>query len=160
MPVEKGQIREKEKAVVEGIELTADWNRMFDQRSIFEYDTTYLDNLTAIPGAESMGWCYQCAQCVGVCPVDIVGDYGPRKIYRNLQAGIDLLNHPDLWQCTTCMNCLRVCPKDVDMIKIMPPAREEAVLDGNVPEELQEVFENTRRLDKGCRCRSSADGSG
>jgi Fe-S oxidoreductase len=143
MPVEKRQIREKEKAVVEGIELTAEWNRMFDQRTIFEYDTTYLDKLTDIPGAESMGWCYQCAQCIGVCPVDIVGDYGPRKIYRNLQTGIDLLNHPDLWQCTTCMNCLRVCPKDVDMIKIMPAAREEAVLDGNVPEELQQVFEDT-----------------
>ena len=41
------------------------------------------------------------------------------------------------------MNCLRVCPKEVDMIKIMPAVREEAVMEGNVPDELQEVFENT-----------------
>ncbi len=143
MPVEKGQIREKEKVTIDGVELTSDWNRMFDQRTIFDYDTQFMDKITALDGGESLGFCYQCAQCVGVCPVDIVGDYGPRKIYREVQTGMDLFNDPDLWKCTTCMNCLRVCPKDVDMIQIMPAVREEAVLEGNVPQELQDVFENT-----------------
>ncbi len=144
MPVDKSQIQELEKVVVDGIELTGDWNRMFTQRPIFDYETEVMDKITALEGGESLGWCYQCAQCVGVCPVDIVGgDYGPRKIYRNVQAGIDLFNDADLWKCTTCMNCLRVCPKNVDMIQIMPAVREVAVLDGNVPAELQEVFENT-----------------
>lgn len=143
MPVDKSQIIEKEKAIVDGIELTAEWNRMFEQRVIFDYDTDALDKVTDLEGAESMGWCYQCGQCVPVCPVDNVGEYGPRKIFRNLQLGIDLFNDADLWKCTTCMNCLRVCPKEVDMIKIMPAVREEAVLEGNVPEELQKVFENT-----------------
>ncbi len=143
MPVEKGQIREKEKVTVDGVELTSDWNRMFDQRPIFDYDTTFMDKITELPGGESLGFCYQCAKCVGVCPVDIVGDYGPRKIYREVQSGMDLFNDPDLWKCTTCMNCLRVCPKDVDMIQIMPAVREEAVLEGNIPTELQDVFENT-----------------
>ncbi|HHH50381.1 MAG TPA: (Fe-S)-binding protein, partial [Saprospiraceae bacterium] len=77
------------------------------------------------------------------CPVDNVGEYGPRKIFRSLQTGMDLFNDDELWKCTTCMNCLRVCPKEVDMVKIMPAVREEAVLEGNVPEELQDVFEKT-----------------
>lgn len=143
MPVDKKQIVEKEKAVVDGIELTADWNRMFEQRVIFDYDLQYMDKVTALPGGESLEWCYQCAQCIPVCPVNIVGDYGPRKIHRRVQTGTDLFNDHDLWQCTTCMNCLRVCPKEVDMIKIMPAVREQAVLEGNVPEELQTAFENT-----------------
>ena len=143
MPVDKNQIIEKEKAVVDGIELSADWNRMFEQRVVFDYDTSTLDKVTEIEGAESMGWCYQCGQCIPVCPVDNVGEYGPRKIFRNLQQGIDLFTSDDLWKCTTCMHCLRVCPKEVDMIKIIPAIREEAVMEANVPEELQEAFENT-----------------
>lgn len=133
---------QKEQAVVEGIDISGHWNRMYEPREITEYDTTPLDKVTAIPGAESMGWCYQCAKCVGVCPVDNVGDYGPRKIFRKLQTGVDLLSSADLWQCTTCMNCLRVCPKQVDMIRIMPAARAVAVLEGHVPQELQTMFRN------------------
>ncbi len=143
MPVDKSQIIEKESVTVEGIELSANWNRMFEQRVIFDYDTDGLDKVTDLAGAESMGWCYQCGQCIPVCPVDQVGEYGPQKIFRKLQLGLDLFTDDDLWKCTTCMNCLRVCPKEVDMIKIMPAVREEAVMEGNVPDELQEVFENT-----------------
>ncbi|RLD17522.1 MAG: (Fe-S)-binding protein [Bacteroidetes bacterium] len=143
MPVDKKQIIEKESVIVDGVELTADWNRMFEQRVIFDYDTDMMDKITDLAGGESMAWCYQCAQCVPVCPVNNVGDYGPRKIVRDLSLGIDLFNDDNLWKCTTCMNCLRVCPKEVDMIKIMPAVREEAVMEGNVPDELQEVFEST-----------------
>ncbi len=142
--IEKERIIEKESATVQGIELSADWNRMFMQRVLFDYDTTGLDKVTEIPGAESMGWCYQCTQCIPVCPVNAVGgEYGPRKIFRKLQQGMDLFTNDDLWKCTTCMNCLRVCPKAVNMIDIMPAVRGEAVMDANVPEELQEAFENT-----------------
>ena len=143
MPVDPKQIRAKDKVVVDGIELTSEWNRMFDQRPVFDYGVDVLEKIASIPGAESIAWCYQCAQCVPVCPVNEVGDYGPRKIYRRLQFGLDLLTDDELWKCTTCMNCLRVCPKDVNMIDIMPAVREEAVMEGNVPAELQEVFENT-----------------
>jgi Fe-S oxidoreductase len=139
-------VREKERAVVEGIDLPGQWNRMFDTRVITEYDTSTLDEITALPGGESLGWCYQCAKCVGVCPVDIVGDYGPRKIHRDVLRGTSLLDHPNLWLCTTCANCLRVCPKEVDMIQIMPASREAAINAGRpIPPELQKVFEATDR---------------
>lgn len=143
MPVDKKQIIEKEKAVVDGIELGPDWNRMFEQRVIFDYDTDTLDNVRDVAGAESIGWCYQCGQCIPVCPIDAVGEYGPMRVYKDLMMGQDLFKSDELWKCTTCMNCLRVCPKEVDMIKIMPAIREEAVMEGEVPAELQEAFENT-----------------
>jgi Fe-S oxidoreductase len=139
-------VQEKEHAVVEGIDLPGHWNRMFEPRVISDYDTTTLDQVRELPGGESLGWCYQCGKCVSVCPVDIVGDYGPRKIFRDTQRGNSLLSDPNLWLCTTCMNCLRVCPKEVDMIQIMPAAREKAVSDGQpIPAELQKVFEAAAR---------------
>ena len=140
------EVLEKEHAVVEGIDLPGHWNRMFGTRVITDYDLSTLDQITDLPGGESLGWCYQCAKCIGVCPVDIVGDYGPRKIHRDVQRGISLLEDPNLWLCTTCMNCLRVCPKVVDMIQIMPAAREAAINEGKaIPPELQKVFEATDR---------------
>jgi Fe-S oxidoreductase len=126
-------------------ELPAMWNRMFEQRVIWDYDTAGFEKIGALPGGESLEWCYGCGKCVPVCPVDLVGEYGPRKIHRKVQTGMDLFHDPDLWLCTTCMNCLRVCPKEVNMIKIMPAVREVAVGEGHVPAELQDVFEKTFR---------------
>jgi Fe-S oxidoreductase len=137
-------VNEIDSATVEGVELTADWNRQFEPRVIEDYDSSPLFALAGLDGAESIEWCYGCGRCVPVCPVDVVGEYGPRKVHRKLQMGIDLLEDPDLWLCTTCGNCLRVCPKSVDMIKIMPAAREAAISEGKeVPAELQGVLEST-----------------
>jgi Fe-S oxidoreductase len=141
--VEPERIIEKEHVIQDGMDISGHWNRMFEQRVIWDFTPELLEKVGAVEGGESLEWCYQCAQCIPVCPVNTVGDYGPRRIYRRVQTGMDLFESPDLWQCTTCMNCLRVCPKEVDMMKIMPAVRQEALLAGNVPPELQEVFENT-----------------
>jgi len=138
------KIIEKEQAVVDGIDISGHWNRMFEQRVITEYTPELIQKIASIPGGESFADCYQCAKCVAVCPVDVVGNYGPRKLYRYAQTGMDLTEAPELWLCTTCANCLRVCPKEVNMVNIMPAARESAILDGKyVPQELQEAFEAT-----------------
>lgn len=141
----KAKTVELDETVVSGMSLGTNWTRMFEPRVINEYDLSVLEDVTAIEGAESLSFCYQCGKCTGVCPVDTVGDYSPRKVFRRTQLGISLLDSPDLWLCTTCMNCLRVCPKEVNMIKIMPAVREQAILEGKAPQELLNAFEATAR---------------
>ena len=55
---------------------------------------------------------------------------------------MNLFENDDLWLCTTCMNCLRVCPKEVNMMKIMPAIREQVVLNGSLPGEIQDMLQN------------------
>jgi Fe-S oxidoreductase len=148
---EPPQVVEKDRATVASpisgreVELPAMWNRMFEPRVLTDHTPDGFARLAELPGAESLEWCYGCGKCVPVCPVDLVGEYGPRKLHRKVQTGVDLLTDNDLWLCTTCGNCLRVCPKEVDMIQIMPAAREAAVSEGGVPAELQDVFQKTFR---------------
>lgn len=127
------------------VELSSTWNRMLEPRVLTDYDPAHLGRIGALAGGGSLEWCYGCGKCVPVCPVDLVGDYGPRKINRKVQTGTDLFADADLWLCTTCGNCLRVCPKQVDMTLIMPAAREAALSGPSVPAELQDVFERTFR---------------
>jgi Fe-S oxidoreductase len=127
------------------VELPAMWNRMFEPRVLTDYGPDGFAAIASLPGGESLEWCYGCGKCVPVCPVDMVGDYGPRKIHRKVQTGTDLFADSDLWLCTTCANCLRVCPKEVDMTAVMPAVREAALNRAEVPGELQDVFEKTFR---------------
>jgi len=139
-----GAVHEEQDVELEGMDVSGHWNRMYEPRVIDSYDSEELDKVTELDGGESLGYCYQCAQCVGVCPVDQAGgDYGPRKIFRRTELGIDFTTSPDLWLCTTCQNCVRVCPKEVDMVDIAPAVREEAVMEGEAPNVLEDVFQNS-----------------
>lgn len=139
------RVVEAEHAVVDGIDISGRWNRMFSQRAITDYPTEAMDWVTGLDGGESLRDCYQCGKCVPVCPVQHVGSYGPRKLNLKVVRGNNLVEDPDLWLCTTCGNCYRVCPKEVNPLRFMPAIREQAVLEGNVPAELQKAFENLQR---------------
>ncbi len=138
-----GGVTQEDDVEVDGLDVSGHWNRMYDERVIDRFEPGHIEDVMDLEGGDSLGQCYQCAQCVGVCPVDQAGGaYGPRKVYRRTELGIDLLDSPDAWLCTTCGNCVRVCPKEVDMTEIIPSVREERVAEGDLPDELQDMFEN------------------
>lgn len=146
MKVEKERTLELENAVVDGVDISGRWNRMFLERVITDYSIDLKEKIRSIPGAESFGYCYTCAQCVAACPVDqINNNYSPFKVIRMVETGLDLMQDDNLWLCTTCSNCLRVCPKGVDFMQIMPAVREEAILEGFVPKELELALTNSAK---------------
>lgn len=142
---EKAKAIERDGAIVDGIDVSGHWSRMFEQRVLLDYDLTILDRIRDLPGAETFARCYQCGKCTSVCPVGQVADFSPRKLSKRVQTGLNLFEDDMLWLCTTCANCLRVCPKGMNMIEVMPAMREQAILDGNAPSELQKALENTFR---------------
>ena len=148
MEIEKERIVEKEEAMLEGMNIGGRWNRMYEPRVITDFTIELKEKVYLTKGAESFANCYQCAQCVGVCPIEHATNgpgYGPRKLVRWSENGMDLFKSHNLWLCTTCMNCLRVCQKEVNMIKIMPAIREQALMDGFVPEELEKALQNSSK---------------
>jgi hypothetical protein len=52
------------------VELTSMWNRMFEPRVITETGPDGFAVLNALPGAQSLGWCYACGKCVPGGPGD------------------------------------------------------------------------------------------
>ena len=71
------------------VDLAGMWNRMFESRVLTDYGPEGFAAISALSGGESLEWCYGCGKCVPACPVDLVGDYGPRKIHRRVQTGTD-----------------------------------------------------------------------
>jgi len=53
-----------------------------------------------------------------------------------------MLKSDSIWMCVSCYACTEVCPKDIPVtLALMTRAKEEALLAGNVPAELQSALE-------------------
>src|SRR3970040_1335316 len=102
--------------------------------------------LGSAPG-DSFRSCYQCGTCSVVCPFALDGTHLPRQEMLLAQWGLkdELLSSPNLWICTTCGNCARLCPREVDIPGTISAARELSLLEGKVPPELAQAFENLQR---------------
>src|SRR3990170_112244 len=109
-------------------------------------DLSFIGKLGSSAG-DSFRSCYQCGTCSVVCPFALDGTHLPRQERLLAQWGLkdELLSSPNLWICTTCGNCARLCPREVDIPGTIRAARELSLLDGNVPPELAQAFENLQR---------------
>ncbi len=51
---------QKDDAIIDGIDVSGEWNKMYEPREIMNYDLTHMDKITDLDGGESMGWCCVC----------------------------------------------------------------------------------------------------
>lgn len=79
--------------------------------------------------------CYQCGKCSAGCPTFYAMDFGPRRIMRALQLGLDqeVLNSSSIWLCVSCMVCSARCPRQIDVESVMESLRQIAVARGIKP---------------------------
>jgi Fe-S oxidoreductase/predicted DNA-binding transcriptional regulator YafY len=112
------------------------------------FSDEFYASLQELFGGEKIRTCLQCSTCSGICPNGLWMDYPPRTMISALRANEfdDVMESDSAWLCVSCYACTEACPATIPLTAgLMTRTKEELVLAGNVPEELQEAFENTQR---------------
>ena len=78
-----------------------------------------------VDGGDRLNKCMQCGTCSGSCPIGDQMDYGPRKLFMMIRAGMKeaVLTSNTLWNCVSCYNCVVRCPRQVPVTYILHNAR-------------------------------------
>ena len=109
---------------------------------------TFYNSLFEIADGENIRTCLQCANCSGVCPYGYLMDYPPGRMIAWLRADIfeEVLETDTVWLCVSCYACTQVCPQKIPLTPgLMTRVKEELLLAGNVPTELQSALEFSQR---------------
>lgn len=108
----------------------------------------FIDSIFEYPEGLKLRRCVQCGTCAGACPFGMWMDYTPRKIIHALRMNEleSVLESETVWMCVSCYACSNVCPQEIPLAEVlMTRLKEEVLLAGNIPQELQEALENTQR---------------
>jgi Fe-S oxidoreductase len=111
-------------------------------------DVTALDVLQGDLYDEYLKRCIQCGDCSSVCPVGTLMDFPPSKIIASIRANTyqTITSNETIWMCIACSACTTVCPAQIPVTKnVMTRAKENLILSGLVPPELQAALVNSQR---------------
>ncbi|MBC8335565.1 MAG: (Fe-S)-binding protein [Anaerolineales bacterium] len=112
------------------------------------FTTKFYNSLFEVAEGEKIKTCLQCADCSGVCPFGYLMDFPPGRMIAWMRAGIldKMLDTDSVWMCVSCYACTEVCPKNIPLTPgLMTRAKEELLLAGNIPTELQSALEFSQR---------------
>jgi Fe-S oxidoreductase len=104
--------------------------------------------LEATPNGERLRLCLQCGDCSGICPFGYLMIHPPSRMIAQLRADRyqNVLDTDTVWMCVSCYACTAVCPSQIPLTPgLMARTKEELILAGNVPAELQSALENSQR---------------
>lgn len=108
----------------------------------------YLKVQESVPEGERLRKCLQCGNCSGICPFGYLMIYPPSRMIAEIRADrFDrILESENVWMCVSCYACSSVCPEQIPITQgLMVSAKEELLLSGNVPSELQTALEFSQR---------------
>jgi Fe-S oxidoreductase len=108
----------------------------------------FFDSLYELTDGERFKTCLQCGTCSGVCPFGYLMDFPPGRMIAWLRADIfeEVTQTDTVWMCVSCYACANLCPSKIPLTAgLMTRTKEELLLAGNVPSELQTALENSQR---------------
>jgi dimethylglycine catabolism B len=112
------------------------------------FNEVFYASLQTSPDGGRIRTCLQCGMCSGVCPFGYLMDYPPGKMIAVLRSEIfdRVMESNAVWMCVACYACTEVCPSGIPLTeKLMTRAKEELLLAGKTPAELQLALENSQR---------------
>jgi Fe-S oxidoreductase len=112
------------------------------------FSRTFFTSLYELKDGERIRTCLQCGTCSGVCPFGYIMKFPPGKMIGALRAEIfdQVIKADSVWMCISCNACTAFCPSNIPITAaLMTRAKEEMLLAGNIPTELQAAMENTQR---------------
>jgi Fe-S oxidoreductase len=112
------------------------------------FNDAFFSSLYQVENGERFRTCLQCGSCSGVCPFGYLMDFPPGRMIAGLRAEeFDLVMKTDtVWMCVSCYACSQICPSKIPITAgLMTRTKEELLLSGNVPSELQSALENSQR---------------
>jgi Fe-S oxidoreductase/predicted DNA-binding transcriptional regulator YafY len=112
------------------------------------FSDSFYSSLQEMFDGERIKMCLQCSSCSGICPFGHLMEYHPRKMIAALRAGVfDLVMETDsVWLCVSCYACTEVCPAKIPLTAgLMTRTKEELLMAGNIPSELQDALEYSQR---------------
>jgi Fe-S oxidoreductase len=113
-----------------------------------EASREFFKSLYEVQDGEHLKNCLQCATCSGACPYGYLMEFPPGRMISYLRADLfeQVLKSDSVWMCVSCYACTQVCPSLIPVTRgLMTRAKEELLLAGNVPSELQDALENSQR---------------
>jgi Fe-S oxidoreductase len=112
------------------------------------FNDVFYSNLEKMTDGERFRVCLQCGTCSGVCPYGFLMDFPPSRMISSLRANSfeKVIQTDTVWMCVSCYACTQVCPSRIPLtLGLMTRAKEEMLLAGNIPTELQDALENSQR---------------
>ncbi|UCF29338.1 MAG: (Fe-S)-binding protein [Chloroflexota bacterium] len=112
------------------------------------FSDTFYTSLFDIDDGERIKTCLQCGTCSGACPFGYLMGFPPGRMIAYLRADRfeNVLESDTVWMCVSCYACTAVCPKEIPLTPgLMTRTKEEMLLAGEVPTELQDALMNSQR---------------
>ena len=112
------------------------------------FSEEFYASLYEVADGERVRTCLQCGTCSGVCPFGYLMDFPPGRMVAALRAGIfdRVIDTDTVWMCVSCYACTQECPSKIPLTAgLMTRVKEELLLAGNIPTELQSALENSQR---------------
>ncbi len=82
---------------------------------------TFIDEISAIPGGETICLCIQCGTCTASCPNADKMEHTPSQLISMARAGMreEVLSSNAMWYCLSCYLCTVRCPRGIKQTDIM-----------------------------------------